>query len=662
MHNNNINGKLIKAIKKGNIDLVKSLINPENINSSNELGFTPLMVASSAGNLEIVILLLNAGANVNQMSNNHFSALILAINKKNLEVTQILLDYGANPDVNYPDQNISLLEYAIITTQLDIIESLLNKKRTLVNQKSSGATPLVFTSKLFLTTSEEYPEPTKKNTEKLTEIVYILINAGADVNIPDDDGKTPLIHAASLGRKNIVIAFIESGAQVDHIDNFGHTAAMYAVEYSHTNCLAFILRAGASVNINGQYLLDLHNLNNPGHAPLRRAEIFTKISEISIKKLFEEDLSQEDLRFYNRRLDPTLLDLPQPPRKIYINYAKDLTISFLFKLQKNIGKDNMSPQLLKLTNDKAEDLIKIITTNQEDSLSIYDWNLLNSNNFLHSIFPKLHNNAPLVAYSLYNSLPKELLPLIYEYLPARDVISIQWPLMKYGFKKFLDNSHIEPSKTLDILTMNSREMTEFFLNYIEPPISKAEEYSENIRIEYINIQTEDAHNVEQYSTHVQFQIGSGLATLVSPLLNYFDDILMQKYRDKPLHEYFYSHGVKNLITIVNSYSLSNILPSNAPIAYKMVLSNMMFDAETNECQISINYGLSIVGNLAYSLSSLVIAHRNKDFIQDSPITSGFLMQVAPSALNLAYHTCEQGVEFMYQNFLELVGNLLNSTD
>ena len=60
--------QLITAIKKNNIDLIRTLINNHNVNLHNN-GTTPLHHASSIGNTEVVQLLIDNGANINAKNN-----------------------------------------------------------------------------------------------------------------------------------------------------------------------------------------------------------------------------------------------------------------------------------------------------------------------------------------------------------------------------------------------------------------------------------------------------------------------------------------------------------------------------------------------------------------------------------------------------------------
>jgi ankyrin repeat protein len=59
-----------------------------------------------------------------------------------------------------------------------------------------------------------------------TNVVYYLIRAGADVNLPDKSGKTPLIWATSLGDEAVPLVrdLIAHGAIVDSKDKEGLTA------------------------------------------------------------------------------------------------------------------------------------------------------------------------------------------------------------------------------------------------------------------------------------------------------------------------------------------------------------------------------------------------------------------------------------------------------
>jgi ankyrin repeat protein len=49
--------------------------------------------------------------------------------------------------------------------------------------------------------------------ERHTEIVQLLVDAGADVNLPDKDGVTPLVHAKNRNFSGIITILENSGAE-----------------------------------------------------------------------------------------------------------------------------------------------------------------------------------------------------------------------------------------------------------------------------------------------------------------------------------------------------------------------------------------------------------------------------------------------------------------
>jgi len=58
-----------------------------------------------------------------------------------------------------------------------------------------------------------------------------------EVNLPESNGKTPLILAAYYGHENIVQWLLELGAHVTPQDNTGKTASDYAKEGSTGICV-----------------------------------------------------------------------------------------------------------------------------------------------------------------------------------------------------------------------------------------------------------------------------------------------------------------------------------------------------------------------------------------------------------------------------------------
>ncbi|MCZ8343055.1 MAG: hypothetical protein O9301_08490 [Leptospira sp.] len=107
------------------------------------------------------------------------------------------LDSGANPNQIDSNLNISILMKAIETMKPNLVEILLNKKAN-VNLKipDSKKTALMFFMEKFIQNSELDNDGNTiyKDDRDMLDIYYKLLNAGANVNEMDHDGKSVLTY------------------------------------------------------------------------------------------------------------------------------------------------------------------------------------------------------------------------------------------------------------------------------------------------------------------------------------------------------------------------------------------------------------------------------------------------------------------------------------
>ncbi|KAI8351635.1 hypothetical protein B0O80DRAFT_455587 [Mortierella sp. GBAus27b] len=69
-----------------------------------------------------------------------------------------------------------------------------------------------------------------------------------DIEAQDEDGTTPLIYSACFGHTEIAFMLLEAGAQVDSRDKFGWTALVWATNNKHENIVRLLLEQGASTS------------------------------------------------------------------------------------------------------------------------------------------------------------------------------------------------------------------------------------------------------------------------------------------------------------------------------------------------------------------------------------------------------------------------------
>jgi len=93
------------------------------------------------------------------------------------------------------------------------------------------------------------------------------IQALADIDERDRDGRTLLMFAALNERKSVAAYLIERGADVNAADNIGFTPLHFAVQDHSDSVLELLLASGANVNAQDSF----------GNSPLMRANMATPL-------------------------------------------------------------------------------------------------------------------------------------------------------------------------------------------------------------------------------------------------------------------------------------------------------------------------------------------------------------------------------------------------
>lgn len=111
--------------RQGDVQAIEQFNNtsPGNLNTANDQGYTPLMLAAYHGHLEMATFLVKNGAELDGKSNYGTPVMAAAI-KGNAKIVSLLLDNGANPNIADAKGNTALL-YASIFNLNEIAELLL---------------------------------------------------------------------------------------------------------------------------------------------------------------------------------------------------------------------------------------------------------------------------------------------------------------------------------------------------------------------------------------------------------------------------------------------------------------------------------------------------------------------------------------------------------
>ena len=229
-------------------------------------GTSPLYFAIVSGQIDIIQLLLDKGANKNYIHggdgiyiDSGYSLLILALSKRFNNIAEVLIRNKVN--INYLYNGISALQYILERYYPDhfgtpvetnnLIELLIINGANVNVRGDEGKTPLMDCS---------YQQDN-------SYIATLLLDHGAEIEAVNDDLRTPLMVACEYGRPNMTRLLVSRGAQVNKIDRLGRTAMILAIldGYNTIEILQILLDAGAEINIrdeDGRSALDYARDNN----------------------------------------------------------------------------------------------------------------------------------------------------------------------------------------------------------------------------------------------------------------------------------------------------------------------------------------------------------------------------------------------------------------
>jgi uncharacterized protein len=193
--------RLFKAVAKNDLTTVRESVKQEiNVNAQDARGRTALLVAVEGHHLESAKVLLDAGADVNVQDLKMDSPLLLAGAEGTVDIMKLLLK--AKPDFSlYNRFGGTPLIPAAERGHVEMVRLLVSTKVDLDHVNHLGWTALLEAIVL----SDGGP--------RHQEIVQVLVDAGTNINIADNEGVTPLRHAQNKGFQEIVKILELAGAQ-----------------------------------------------------------------------------------------------------------------------------------------------------------------------------------------------------------------------------------------------------------------------------------------------------------------------------------------------------------------------------------------------------------------------------------------------------------------
>ncbi len=196
----------VSAVQNGKKDILLYLLNTYKVNIEQETstviegghpvdGATPLWTASTLGYLDMVIILIDRGADIEHATDSQSTPLRGAAFDGHIDVVEYLIKKGAN--IDKPNQvGQSPLTIAAAMKQIETVEHLIANGANVHQKGHNGDMPL-----------HVAVESGSKDVTK------VLVKAGAE-NVPNNVGYTPAILACCYGHRDI-LEFLHSRFTLD---------------------------------------------------------------------------------------------------------------------------------------------------------------------------------------------------------------------------------------------------------------------------------------------------------------------------------------------------------------------------------------------------------------------------------------------------------------
>ncbi|KAK1795871.1 hypothetical protein P4O66_008970, partial [Electrophorus voltai] len=262
---NEVKSALFKAVRKNLDGIVAALVDSgADVNMHNDLGYTPVLLATELSNVEVFKVLVSKNADLHEKLPNQISALHLAIQSGNTPITQILLNKGVDPNNNGP-KNQTPLHLSALYNHPALMPLLLHKGAQIDAVTQEGLTALHLASQnghaesvaqLLESKADLHARDLQARTalhwaaaHGKAAVVKLLLSAGAHANATEKDRKTPLHLAAMAGHAEAVSSLLARKAKAGAKDMDGCSALHYAAGNGHADVAAALLAAGRNKNV-----------------------------------------------------------------------------------------------------------------------------------------------------------------------------------------------------------------------------------------------------------------------------------------------------------------------------------------------------------------------------------------------------------------------------
>jgi len=260
---------LLIAAEYGQEDAVKFFIESKkaDINETNHMGWTALMLASKSGNIPVIDYLIKMGANRKLRTKKGSSSLLIAVYYNHLPAVQYFIEHHSDAfNINEKKKNgNNLLIFAALNGNLEMTKYLISHNahsNTASFKKSNALIQASYLGHLdiikFLI--EEGIDPCQKDRRGMSAlhyssrngyqfIVQYLIEHQVNINETNDNLDTALIIACRWKRLEVIIYLVENGANINHQNKEGYTALIVATQKGYFDIAQYLVEHSADISL-----------------------------------------------------------------------------------------------------------------------------------------------------------------------------------------------------------------------------------------------------------------------------------------------------------------------------------------------------------------------------------------------------------------------------
>jgi len=188
----------------------------------------PLYYAALCGFQNLVeYLIAKYPQHINASGGFYVRPLVAALGGRHFQTAELLRHSGADPNVQGYGGNTPL-HSAALYADVEMVKVLLNLEADVNIRNKVGAAPLDAASAGLSGSDGEPNFP-----QVLANVTRLLLDNGADIDARNNHGSTSLHFAVSRGRIEVVRVLLEHGANIGAENNKGETPLAMAKEYQY---------------------------------------------------------------------------------------------------------------------------------------------------------------------------------------------------------------------------------------------------------------------------------------------------------------------------------------------------------------------------------------------------------------------------------------------